>query len=370
MKKYLSWVLVCVFLISLLPSQTAQAARGVPGSPDLGYGAWLNLSGKYFDQGLSLLPDLNLDWVAIEVDWAEMTGTSKVTLNTSRLDLAVSAAVASNTAVMLSLTNPPEWDITDAGPDAAATAELIRKLWQKYGEKITAVELFPGANTSQGWKANPNPADYAELFLSVDSQLVQAGSSILLIAGGLRPLSSSSPGTDWNDLDFLRGLYAAGAKDWMPVLSIQFSQLTGSPLQTSSGSGTILRHYEAIRQVMLDFDHANSLLWVTRINAPDGTIIPDDKQYSNRQHQTEWLQQALIQVRSQLYMGVVIAHNLNPAESNHSIYGRDALVLDAGSIHPFYSVFKAIIHQTNPESGTARPGMPKSTNLLKCKYKT
>jgi len=208
------------------------------------------------------------------------------------------------------------------------------------------------------------------LFLSVNDLLAQADSSILLIAGGLRPLSSSSPGTDWNDLDFLRGLYAAGAKDWMPVLSIQFSQLTGSPLQTSSDSGIILRHYEAIRQVMIDFDHANSLLWVTRINAPDGTIVSDDKQYSNRQHQTEWLQQALIQVRSQLYMGVVIAHNLNPAESNHAIDGRDALVLGAGSIHPFYSVFKAIIHQTNPESGTARPGMPKSTNLLKCKYKT
>lgn len=370
MKTYLRWVLVCVLIISFLPFQTAQAASGIPGSPDFGYGAWLYLDGKYFDQGLALLQDLHLDWVAIEVDWAELAETSSSQINTTRLDQAVNAAAASGTAVMLSLTNAPDWAMTVNGPDASAATDLILTIWQKYGEQVFAVELFPGANTTYGWGANPNPSAYADLFLQVKNGLSQAGSPLLLIAGGLQPLQSGASSSDWNDLAFLRGLYAAGAASWMPVLSLQFSQLTGSPLQSTSEKGTTLRHYEAVRQIMNDFDHSNGLLWMTRLNAPDGTITLDDQQYASGQRQTEWLQQSLVQVRSQLYVGVVFAHNLNPAESNLSVHGRDALVLEAGSIHPFYSVFKAIIHQTNPESGPTRPGMPKSNNLLKCKYKT
>ncbi len=368
MKKQLRWILVCALFLTLLPFQTAQAARGVPGSPDFGYGAWLFLNGKYFDQSLALLKDLQLDWVAIEVDWAALAKTSNARLDTARLDQAVNAAAASGAAVMVSLTNPPDWALTTSGPDAAAAASLILTLWQRYGEKLTAVELFPGANTRSGWGANPSPAAYAALFLQVQSQLTKAGSPVLLVAGGLRPLAGGASGKDWNDLDFLRGLYTAGANDWMNVLSVQFPRLTGSPLETPTS--TTLRHYEEIRQVMLDFNHPTGLLWVTRMNPPDGTISIEDRECTDLQSQTEWLQQALIQARSQLYMGVVFAHSLNPPESNQVVHGRDALILEAGSLHPFYSVFKAIIHQTNPETGAARPGMPKSTNLLKCKYKT
>lgn len=370
MKKHLRWILVCTLILSILPFQTAQAARGIPGSPDFGYGAWLFLNGKYYDQSLALLKDLQLDWVAIEVDWAALAKTSNDRLDTARLDQAVKTAAASGTAVMISLTNPPTWALTASGPDSAAASSLILTLWQRYGEKLTAVELFPGANTRSGWGATPSPTAYAGLFMQVQSQLAKAGSTVLLIAGGLRPLAGGTTGKDWSDLDFLRGLYAAGARDWMDVLSIQFAQLTGSPLQTPSGSATTLRHYEEIRQVMLDFDHSTGLLWVTRMNAPDGTISSEDRECTDLQSQIEWLQQALIQARSQLYMGVVFAYSLNPPESNDTVHGRDALVLEAGSLHPFYSVFKAIIHQTNPETGAARPGMPKSTNLLKCKYKT
>lgn len=370
MRKHLRWILVCVLFLSLLPTQTAQAARGIPGSPDLGYGAWLFLDGRYFDQSLALLEDLKLDWVAIEIDWSLLAAKPNLPMDTTRLDQAVNASAACGTAIMISLTNPPDWAMTASGPDAAAVGTLVLNLSQRYGEKLIAVELLPGANTSAGWGTKPSPSAYASLFVQVKSQLAQSGSPLLLISGGLRPLTAGASGVDWDDLEFLRGLYAAGASEWMEVLSIQFTQLTGDPLQTRSNSGTTVRHYEEIRQVMLDFDHATGLLWVTRINPPDGTISIGDREYANRQSQTEWLQQALIQVRSQLYMGVVFTHSLNPPESNQAIHGRDALVLDSGSIHPFYSVLKAIIHHTNPDSGPVRPGMPKSTILLKSKNKT
>ena len=370
MTKWLRCLLICALIFGFLPVTAVQAVRGVPGSAEFGYGAWLHPNGEFFDQGLALVQDLALDWVGVEVDWAALAATSDTKIDTAILDRAVSTAASSGTAVMFSLTNPPDWAMTPAGPDTAATAGFVLNLSTRYGDKLCAIELLPGANTTAGWHANPDPAAYANLWLTVRSQLDTAGSSLHLIAGGLRPWSAASAPADWTDLDFLRGLYAAGAKDWMSVVSIQFPQLTGLPLQTTADSGTPLRHYEAVRQVMQENNHQTGQIWVTLFNSPDGTISVTDSRFADRQHQTEWLQQALIQVRSQLYMGVVFAHNLNPAQSNSTLYRYDALVVDRVSVHPFYSVFKAIIRQTNPETGAARPGKPKGTILLKCKYKT
>jgi hypothetical protein len=271
---------------------------------------------------------------------------------------------------LISLTNPPDWATSDTGPDPDATTGLVLALTEKYGDQLCALELFPGANTAFGWHAAPDPAAYAALWAFVRQNLDAAGSSLPLMTGGLRPLAANASPADWNDLDFLHGLYAAGAKDWMEVLSIQFPQLTGQPLQTTSEGGIFLRHYEAVRQVMLDYGHTNGRIWVTLISPPDGTINASDSFYADKQHQTEWLQQAVIQLRSQLYMGAVIVQSLNPGSGNSSIFSQDALVQGRSSVHPFYAVYKAILRQTNPESGTARPGRPKGTTLLKCKYKT
>lgn len=370
MKNSMRWLLVCMLLISALPAQTASAARGVPGSPDLGYGAWLHLNGQNLEHAKSLLAELHLDWLAIEIDWSAIVPDPNSSLDTSALDRVIQDSAACGTAIMLSLTDPPAWALTPAGPDPSAAADLILNLYRRFGEQISAIELFPGANTGEGWGANPDPAAYASLFLLVQSRLADAGYSPLLIAGGLRPLSTGAPGTDWNDLDYLRGLYTAGARDWMPVLSLQFTSLTGTPLQAPAAGKNLLRHYEEVRQVMLDYGHTNGLLWMTRLAAPDGTIHLNDLQFAGRQRQAEWLQQALVQMRSQLYMGVIFAHNLNTATSNLSIHGYDALILQNGSIHPFIPVFKAIIQQSNPDAGSPLPGRPKGTPFLRCKYKT
>lgn len=370
MTGFMRWVLICTLVLAILPVSLVQAAHGVPGSPEFGYGARLHLDGALFDQGLALMQDLALDWVVIDTDWAALQSSPASPVDNPNLDRAMSTASRSGTSVLISLINTPDWALTSSGPDAKLTADFILTLSSRYGESLCAVELLPGANTLAGWKVNPDPASYAAFFTAVQQTLVGAASPIHLIAGGLRPITPASNPADWNDLEFLRGLYASGAKDWMPILSIQLTNLTGQPLQTAQDSGTPLRHYEAVRQVMLENGHTTGRLWMTLINTPDGTISASDSFFADRQHQTEWLQQALIQVRSQLYIGAAFVHNLNPSTNNPALYRSDALVLDKTSVHPFYAVFKAIIRQTNPETGTARPGRPKGTTLLKCKYKT
>ena len=370
--KRLSFIALILFvLLGCLAPRKVQAVAGVPGSPEFGYGAWLHPDGKYFQEGLNLLGELPLDWIAMPLDWALWMPDPAKTGDLSALDRAMQAASAAQTAVMISLSHPPAWAVSSQGPDSQLTAQTVTFLASRYSGILQAVELFPAANTIDGWQAAPDPAAYARLYAEVKSALQSKGLDIILVAGGLRQVAHSTAGAELNDLDFLSGMYKAGAAKWMDVIGLQFDQVTGSPLNsTADGQAFVLRHYEAVRQIMLENNHQSGLIWITQLCVPDGTINSGDKVYQDPQRQAEWLQQAAIQIRSQLYIGAAFINNINPPSPAASRFGKTSLILNSDSVHPFYSVLKAIIQQTHPEGLEQSSGRPKGNSLLKCKYKT
>jgi len=371
MKRFRHAVLTAVLLLCITAPNMVQAAAGAPGSPDFGYGAWLHLDGNYLQSSLSAMAELQLDWIAIELDWSLYMPDPSTSPDMMAFDQALQSAAANNTAVMISLTNPPQWALTSSGPVADAASQIISSLAMRYPGVVQAVELFPHANTVAGWKAQPDPKAYARLVKDIKKYLNGDGINLTLAAGGLSPAVSTSSDIDMQDLDFLRGLYAAGAAQWMEVISIRFPQITGSPLKTPSGDQTyVLRHYEQVRQVMLENNHTSGLIWITQLSVPDGTIDRRDRVYLEPLRQAEWLQQAAMQIRSQLYIGVFMAQNINPPSPATSHFGRESLILKPDSVHPFYSVLKAIIQQMHPDNPQTDAGRPKGSSLLKCKYKT
>ena len=72
----------------------------------------------------------------------------------------------------------------------------------------------------------------------------------------------------------------------------------------------VLRHYEAVRQVMLQHDHAHGLIWVTGFSWPEESLdSPSDQQI-------RWLNQAFQLMKSQLYIGVAFFESLNPPQDD------------------------------------------------------
>ncbi len=364
-------ILIVLVVAGLIPTGIVQAERGAPGSADFGYGAWLHPQGSNLDQALGVISDLHLDWVALDLDWSALMPSANSTPDLANLDRSIAACAQSGAAVMFSLYDPPTWVMTAAGPDANLTAQFIQNLAARYGAAIQAIELYPGANLRSGWGTSPNPIAYATLFKTVKEKVTAAGFSFLWIAGGLQSGLSGQTEVGWSDEDFLRVLYAAGAKDWMDVLSLQFSATSGDPLRSpGAGDASALRHYEEIRQVMVENGQQDALIWITLVNPPDGTINTADQVYLDSQKQAEWLQQALVQTRSQLYVGVTFIANINAPAGETNRFSRQALIQPGQSYHPFYTVLKAIIQQTKPESGSTPPGRPKTDTLLKWQKKT
>ncbi|MCJ7700369.1 MAG: hypothetical protein MUO62_02195, partial [Anaerolineales bacterium] len=228
--------------------------------------------------------------------------------------------------VLVSISNPPDWVLTSYGPDPDLTTRLTADLVKRYRSTLLAIEIFPGANTHQGWGTQPDPQSYARLIEKVYGDLQTIGPEITLVAAGLKPASSPQ---DIPDLDFLQALYTAGAAPYMPIIGLRLPKISTDPGQPPTGSNpTSLRHYEAVRDIMLRNSHQNGLIWVTGFSW-------DNHSLSSPERQATWLEQAFLMMRAQLYIGAAFVQDLNPFTpdlQNHPgiIAIRHVTALDSG----------------------------------------
>ncbi len=357
------WISLAVLLALLGLTGTAfaaQAARGTPSSPEFGYGARLDQDGQLVSQALASASDLKLDWIELDFDWARQWPDASRQPDLHTLDQAMQIAADYQFPVAISISDAPAWASTSQGPDPVMTAWFVANLARRYPSTLQAVELFPGANTRQGWGAPPDPRLYSALLNATQAELQKAGLlPLLLVAGGLTPLPPTPSGQDLDDLRFLQGLYDAGGLKGIPIISIRFTDITGDPLQAPDGSEhRILRHYEEVRQVMLANNDKSGILWITDLSWPSGKIQELDSLYQNPEAQAVWLRKAYRQLRAQLYIGTAFLHRLNPPATGGN-ESASSLIRSNNSLHPFYEVLGKLILQNNP-SAPAPPAFDQS----------
>ena len=358
--------LLLLIFLKVIPGEVS-AAQGVPGSAEFGFGAVLYPDGPYVNEGLALAEELRLNWVSIPLSWAAVQTGPDAPLNLDRLNAVMQFAQERKIDVLINLTCAPGWALTAQGPDPVHAARLVIELWRRY-PSIRAVELFPGANTTQGWGSTPDAQAYTQFLTTVDAEMRRAGVPVLLVAAGLRPMPAVPPEGSVDDLVFLQALYQAGAAEVMPVISIQYSDLTGGPLTPIDGQERrILRHYEEVRKIMSANQHQKGRIWVTRLSPPSGTITPGDSVYLERNAQSGWLSQAYLQIRSQLYIGVAFLPGLNPSRGTvwAEIDRQVVSLIDDSGAHPFGAALGQLIAQNQSGNGGVKPGQPKDGNFGK-----
>ncbi len=364
-KSFLLLAILAGIASGLWLAQNVQAARGIPGSGEFGYGARLALDGLYFEDALNLAVDLPLDWLAAEARWRDLTDPQSPAWQ--RLDSMMTTAARAGVPVLLSLTTPPETAQTSRGPDPAQTAQFVLSLAQRYPHALRAVELFPGANTLSGWGAHPNPAAYSQLFSTVQAQLSPLQPQLVLAAAGLQPFDTPQSGADMNDLEFLAGLYLANPALALPVISIHLEAISTDPLALPSEIGArTLRHYEQVRAVMLQNNRQNDLIWVTSFQIPSGTINAKNLTNQGGDSQKQFFIMAQNQMRSQLYIGTTFYNCLNPAANSTTQAG--CLVKDPTEYHPLVPVFRELIAQNSPSIAYPRNGKPKNEAFIKNRH--
>jgi hypothetical protein len=335
------WHIIILITLLLYPGAIASAASGLPDSTDFGYGARLDIWGEAVELAIKTASGIGIDWIGIDFYWSRHWPTDASSIDLEKLDQAMHLARDQNLDVMLSIKAPPAWAMTPYGPDVKTTAGLVALLANRYPENLLAIELFPAANTVQGWGAPPNPTVYTSLLEATHSALKSSGSMVAIVAAGLNPISPEHAQSDMSDLEFLNKLYEAGATPYMPIVSIRFTQIVGDIMSPSDSNETrILRRYEAIRQIMLTNNHGYGLIWITGFTWP-GT-------YNDISLQIDWLEDAYQLIKSQLYIGAAFFDRLNPPlEVNRSTSSHDSLILideENTRLHPAIGSLGQIIN--------------------------
>ncbi len=334
-KSLLILIAALLFTLSFAPTR-ARAASGLPDSPQFGYGARVDLQGPNVDAAIEMLHNQQLDWIALDFDWARYWPDSSASPNLGALEQSVSLAAQREINVLISLCNPPQWALSSNGPDLNKTVELISMLAQQYSGRVLVIELFPGANTQRGWGAAPNPEQYLNLLNASRSALQSMGSAVYLIPG-LVPLDPGSSESGIDDLEFLSTLYALGAKSSLSIIGIRYPEIVGTPMtMPTSYERHILRHYEEVRAVMLQNGHQDGRIWITGFSwAVGNTQHPniDVPALADPAAQAEWLAQAYQLLKAQLYIGAAFFSQANPSGPD-SPNAHPSLLLTDSTLHP------------------------------------
>ena len=126
----------------------------------------------------------------------------------------------------------------------------------------TAYEVLNEPNLAYEWGGQPDPARYTQLLAAARRGVKRSDPDALVVSAGLAPNTGNAPGTI-EDVDYLRGMYGAGARGAFDVLGIHPYGGNTAPESDPSGCGICFRRAEQYRRVMEESGDAATPALVT-----------------------------------------------------------------------------------------------------------
>ena len=223
-----------------------------------------------------LMSQTGVSTVRIMVPWAFIQPTPDQ-WDWGVVDTMVNSAEAHGISVLAALNSTPGWAgppslVPYSGsPDVAAYAEFAAMAANRYRGRISAYEVWNEANSVLFWTPAPDPAAYTELLKAAYPRIKAADPSATVVGAGLAPVFSFGSLT-LNPAEFVRGMYAAGAKGNFDALAYH-PYLYG--MKFSAGEGypeSPLTQVKAMYQVMADNGDGGKTIWCTEYGQPTSAV--------------------------------------------------------------------------------------------------
>jgi hypothetical protein len=134
----------------------------------------------------------------------------------------------------------------------------------RYKGQVAAYEIWNEPNLHYEWgNFTPDPAAYTELLKAAYTAVKAVDPDALIISGGLATTGEGSP-TAYGDLEFLQGMYDAGAAGYFDALG-SHPYTFGNPPDETDPWGLSLTRVEDQRRVMLDNGDTTTPVWITEL---------------------------------------------------------------------------------------------------------
>ena len=126
-------------------------------------------------------------------------------------------------------------------------AAFVRETVRRYGKRMPVIEIWNEQNSASFWREGPNATNYLAVLKAAYKAAKEADPSVRVALGGC---------AGWAH-DFIRSLYALGAKDYFDIVSVHpYCFLPEGPLRDG---------FEKLRKVMAEFGDGQKPIWFTEI---------------------------------------------------------------------------------------------------------
>ena len=186
----------------------------------------------------------------------------------------VSSAAAANMKVILRLDDVPAW--AGGSPSQLDPSDLETYVFEtvRYGRgTIDYVEVFNEPNLPLEWGAAPDPAAYARLLAAAYRGAKRADPNVSVVSAAVSQRTGGLGGT-MEDVDFLQGLYSAGARDSFDLLGMHaYLGNFAADADPTTCTPMCFRDIELFRAVMERNGDSAKQAFITEIGALEQTSV-------------------------------------------------------------------------------------------------
>ena len=314
---------------------TTAAAPVVAPSSGTGFGYGITASLWQGDKqgSADLIKQMGFGWVKQQVRW-EYAEPSPGAINWQEMDDIVNTMNNNGINVMFSVVTSPPWARPTLGgtggppEDFQLFANFVGAIAGRYCGRVQAIEVWNEQNLRREWEGFPlEPASYMDLLKRAYNAIKGACPALLVISGATTPAGYSDVAFD--DIDYLRGMYQNGLRDYSDGIGIHPSGFANPPSvrfeDWQSGNYDALSHVnhrsfyflstlEQSRRVMEENGDSAKKLWPTEFGWGSTSSPFPGYEYEARISegaQAQWITQAFTTMRDSGYVAVPMLWNLN-----------------------------------------------------------
>jgi len=307
-------------------------------SPHFAFGVDVHLYYMDYEQVLSYVDKMGVEWVRQQVSWRDIEA-AKGEYIWDELDNIVDSVGRHNRKLLLSIVRSPAWATADGGygmpADPMDLGDFLAALTTRYQGRIQAYEIWNEQNYAvENDGLVEGAGRYVELLKVAYTAIKQVDPYAYLLFGPLTPTGTNNPEVAIPDVDYLQAAYEYNdgeVRNYFDVLAAHVSGTHNPPDtlwpdkpgpydQWLDDPTFYFRHIEQVWAVMEAYGDGDKQIWVTEFGWASTQGISDKPaegyeyaQNNTAQNQADYLVQALEMGRTiyQPWLGAMFIWNLN-----------------------------------------------------------
>jgi hypothetical protein len=226
---------------------------------------------------LVAMKSIGIDSIRFDADWSMVQPDGPRQFDWTELDQAVDSARAAGISVDLIIDGCPSWaalpgtrgDHTPVPASPHNYARWAANVAARYAPRgVNLFEIWNEPNAADTWSPRASPSAYTADLIAAYSAIKAVDRSAFIISGGLAPAATN--GRDFSPIDFLKAMYADGAKGSFDALGYHAYSYPVLPdtYEPWSGWSQMDQTNPSLRSIMKDNGDSDKPIWITEFGAP------------------------------------------------------------------------------------------------------